>query len=78
MTTAAARGPLATMLFGAVLISTSAVFVRWVEMGPTASAFWRMALATAMLLPVLHKSREAAKSTVCLNNLRNLHLATLL
>jgi drug/metabolite transporter (DMT)-like permease len=53
MTTAAARGPLATMLFGAVLVSTSAVFVGWVEMGPTASAFWRMALATAMLLPVL-------------------------
>src|SRR5207342_568233 len=53
MSNAAPRGPLATMLFGAVLISTSAVFVRWVEMGPTASAFWRMALAAAMLLPVL-------------------------
>ena len=46
-----ARGPLATMLLGAVLISTSAVFVKWVHMGPTASAFWRMALAAAMLVP---------------------------
>ncbi len=53
MTVAAPRGALATMLLGAVLISTSAVFVRWVEMGPTASAFWRMALAAGMLLPLL-------------------------
>jgi drug/metabolite transporter (DMT)-like permease len=52
MTAAAPRGPLSTMLFGAVLISTSAVFVRWVDMGPTASAFWRMALAASMLLPI--------------------------
>ena len=53
MTAAAPRGPLLTMLFGAVLISTSAVFVKWVHIGPTASAFWRMALAALMLLPIL-------------------------
>src|SRR5207342_3906615 len=63
MSNAAPRGPLATMLFGAVLISTSAVFVRWVEMGPTASAFWRMALATAMLLPVLAVAVRRGAST---------------
>lgn len=57
MTTHVARGPLATMLLGAVLISTSAVFVKWVQMGPTASAFWRMALAAAMLLPFVHVVR---------------------
>jgi drug/metabolite transporter (DMT)-like permease len=51
MTAAAPRGPLLTMLLGAVLISTSAVFVKWVDVGPTASAFWRMALAAAMLVP---------------------------
>lgn len=44
------RGPLAAMMLGAALISTSAVFVKWVEIGPTASAFWRMALAALMLL----------------------------
>ena len=53
MTAAAARGPFATMLLGAVLISTSAVFVKWVQVGPTASAFWRMALAAALLAPLL-------------------------
>lgn len=51
MTAAAhARAPLLAMLLGAALISTSAVFVKWVAIGPTASAFWRMALAAAMLL----------------------------
>ena len=57
MTAAAARGPLAAMLLGAVLISTSAVFVKWVHMGPTASAFWRMALAAGMLLPFVFVAR---------------------
>ena len=44
------RGPLLAMALGAALISTSAVFVKWVQVGPTASAFWRMALAAAILL----------------------------
>ena len=44
------RGALAAMALGAALISTSAVFVKWVQIGPTASAFWRMGLAAAMLL----------------------------
>ena len=48
--TTEARGPLAAMALGAALISTSAVFVKWVHIGPTASAFWRMGLAAAMLL----------------------------
>ena len=47
------RGPLLAMLLGATLISTSAVFVKWVHIGPTASAFWRMALATLMLSALL-------------------------
>jgi len=45
-----ARGPLAAMAVGAALISTSAVFVKWVHIGPTASAFWRMGLAALLLL----------------------------
>ncbi|GAB3099320.1 DMT family transporter [Lysobacter terrae] len=44
------RGALAAMALGAALISTSAVFVKWVGIGPTASAFWRMALAAVLLL----------------------------
>lgn len=53
MTSAAghySRGALAAMALGAALISTSAVFVKWVGIGPTASAFWRMALAAVLLL----------------------------
>lgn len=38
------------MALGAVLISTSAVFVKWVSIGPTASAFWRTGLAALLLL----------------------------
>lgn len=48
--TSGTRGPLAAMALGAALISTSAVFVKWVHIGPTASAFWRMGLAAAILL----------------------------
>jgi drug/metabolite transporter (DMT)-like permease len=44
------RGALAAMALGAALISTSAVFVKWVQIGPTASAFWRMGLAAVLLL----------------------------
>jgi drug/metabolite transporter (DMT)-like permease len=57
------RGALATMLLGAVLISTSAVFVKWVHIGPTASAFWRMALAAAMLLPFALRARWRGMSS---------------
>jgi prepilin-type N-terminal cleavage/methylation domain-containing protein/prepilin-type processing-associated H-X9-DG protein len=34
-----------------------------------------IAVLAAMLLPVLQRTRDTAKSTVCVNNLRNLHLA---
>jgi len=44
------RSSLAAMALGAVLISTSAVFVKWAQVGPTASAFWRMGLAAVLLL----------------------------
>ena len=62
MTIAAQRGPLTAMLVGAVLISTSAVFVKWVHLGPTASAFWRMALAAGMLVPFVAMSRRAGSA----------------
>lgn len=44
------RTPLLQMLLGASVISSSAVFVEWVRIGPAASAFWRMALAAVILL----------------------------
>ena len=62
MTIAVQRGPLTAMLVGAVLISTSAVFVKWVHIGPTASAFWRMALAAGMLVPFVAMARRAGSA----------------
>ncbi len=50
---ASGNGPLLQMLLGASVISSSAVFVRWVEIGPGASAFWRMGLAAIILLLLL-------------------------
>ncbi|HEV8695719.1 MAG TPA: EamA family transporter, partial [Lysobacter sp.] len=55
MTLHYARGSLAAMALGAALISTSAVFVKWVGIGPTASAFWRMGLAAVFLLAWIAK-----------------------
>ncbi|MGO4262704.1 DMT family transporter [Lysobacter sp. TAB13] len=50
---AASRGALLQMLLGASVISSSAVFVKLVQIGPAASAFWRMALAAVILLVLL-------------------------
>lgn len=41
------------MFAGAALISTTSIFVRWAHVGPTESAFWRMAFGGLMLLVVL-------------------------
>lgn len=60
MTRDYARGSLAAMALGAVLISTSAVFVKWVHIGPTASAFWRTGLAAVMLLAWLARPKVRA------------------
>jgi drug/metabolite transporter (DMT)-like permease len=54
------RGALAAMALGAALISTSAVFVKWVQIGPTASAFWRMGLAAVLLLAWLLRPKVRA------------------
>lgn len=58
--------PTLTMLVGAALISTSAVFVRWADVPPTVSAFWRMDFAFLMLLPFVwfaaRRSRPALAS----------------
>ena len=48
------------MAIGAALISTSAVFVKWASVGPTASAFWRMGLAAVLLLAWLARPATRA------------------
>ena len=44
---------LAALLFGATCIALSPIFVRLSEAGPTATAFWRVALAVPVLWAVL-------------------------
>jgi len=39
------RWPLAVLMTGAVGIGLAPIFVRWSEVGPAATAFWRLALA---------------------------------
>jgi drug/metabolite transporter (DMT)-like permease len=52
------------LLAGAVCIAMSPIFVRVSETGPTATAFWRVALAVPALLPLYlafgHRSEETA------------------
>ena len=48
-TTAAAGTALAALLVGATCIALSPIWVRVSETGPTASAFWRVALASPVL-----------------------------
>ncbi|WP_300614796.1 DMT family transporter [Dokdonella sp.] len=44
------RGALIEMIIGAAAISTTSLFVKWAHVGPTVSAFYRMAFGGLMLL----------------------------
>jgi drug/metabolite transporter (DMT)-like permease len=50
MTTAIPRRALIEMIAGAALISTTSIFVKLAHVGPTMSAFYRMAFGGAMLV----------------------------
>src|SRR5438552_3044928 len=47
------RPALPALLLGATCIALSPIFVRVADVGPTASAFWRVALALPLLWPLL-------------------------
>jgi len=47
------RPALPALLVGATCIALSPIFVRIADVGPTASAFWRVALAAPLLWPLL-------------------------
>jgi len=47
------RPALPALLLGATCIALSPIFVRVADVGPTASAFWRVALAAPLLWPLL-------------------------
>jgi len=48
------------MLIGAALISTSAVFVKWADVAPSVSAFWRMAFGALLLAPIAWRAARDA------------------
>lgn len=52
------RAALVEMILGAALISTTSLFVRLADVGPTASGFYRMAFGGAMLLAGLVSLRR--------------------
>jgi drug/metabolite transporter (DMT)-like permease len=54
------RPALPALLVGATFIALSPIFVRLADVGPTASAFWRVALAAPLLWLLLLAARRAA------------------
>jgi drug/metabolite transporter (DMT)-like permease len=50
---------LPALLLGATFIALSPIFVRVAEVGPTASAFWRVALAVPLLWPLAARTPSA-------------------
>jgi|SRR4051812_756547 len=58
------RPALPALLGGATFIALSPIFVRLSDVGPTASAFWRVALAAPLLWPLLLATRRAAPRPV--------------
>src|SRR6202165_3481013 len=57
------KPPLVSLLRGATCIALSPIFVRVSEAGPTATAFWRVALAVPPLWLLYALRREAAPRT---------------
>lgn len=56
------RPALCALLLGATCIALSPIFVRLSEAGPTATAFWRTALALPVLWPLYLVQRPAARA----------------
>jgi drug/metabolite transporter (DMT)-like permease len=58
------RPALPALLAGATCIALSPIFVRLSDVGPTASAFWRVALAVPLLWPMLLASRRTGAPSI--------------
>jgi drug/metabolite transporter (DMT)-like permease len=58
------RPALPALLVGATFIALSPIFVRLSDVGPTASAFWRVALAAPLLWPLLLFSNGTRRAPV--------------
>ncbi|WP_348672262.1 DMT family transporter [uncultured Abyssibacter sp.] len=58
MSPESSRWPLAGLIVGALCIGLAPIFVRLTEVGPTSAAFWRLALASPLLLLAWSQSPE--------------------
>lgn len=58
MPSATPRWPLCALVLGALCIGLAPIFVRLTDVGPTAAAFWRLALASPLLLLAWSFRRE--------------------
>ena len=56
------RPAVPALFLGATFIALSPIFVRLSDVGPTASAFWRVALALPVLWPLLLASRHSGEN----------------
>ena len=57
----APNAPLFALLCGATCIALSPIFVRVSEAGPTATAFWRVAIAVPVLWILYLRSRKTTR-----------------
>ena len=56
------RPAVPALFLGATFIALSPIFVRLSDVGPTASAFWRVALAAPLLWPLVLPSRQRGEA----------------
>lgn len=70
-----ARWALPALILGALAIAFSAIFVRWSEVGPVATAFWRMTLALPLMLMWARRDLRRAPRTLRFSELRVFILA---
>ena len=56
------------LVLGAIAMGASVLFVRWADVGPYASAFWRVFLALPFLYLWMRLENRAAAAKVAIRN----------
>lgn len=76
------RGALVALALGVLAVSAAAIFVRKAGAPPLAASFWRLAIASAVLMPVAFARRErgprgrGATATIAAGAFLGLHFGT--
>lgn len=77
ITPSSSRLPLLALIAGGIAIGCSPIFVRLSEIGPVATAFWRLALALGPLILLFSRNETAANAAARPNTLRGHLLAAI-